>query len=120
MPHITREPPPHPPSAPSPPAEKRWGRRALDGRALPRVRGEGLRALRNAVDFHHPPNLQSRRCRRRTRGAFTRQKRSCVAGPWAASKPESRPNNVLVQRPFIRLPHLAPHLQSPGGGCPST
>jgi len=44
--------PPHPPSAPfdslrslragsSPPAEKRWGRRALDGRALPRMKEGG-------------------------------------------------------------------------------
>ena len=33
--------PPHPPLAPSPPAEKRWGRRALDGRALPRMKEGG-------------------------------------------------------------------------------
>ena len=56
-----------------------------------------------------------RRCRRRMRGAFTRQKRSCVAGPKAARRQESRTNNVLVKRPLIRLRHLLPQLKSAGG-----
>jgi len=49
--------PPHPPSAPSPPAEKRWGRRALDGRALPRMREAGPSSESKRNRF--PPPTQS-------------------------------------------------------------
>ena len=49
-------PPPHPPSAPSPPAEKRWGRRTLDVRKARALFGATAR-LRNLLVTHRNQGL---------------------------------------------------------------